>query len=183
MDDIFYVENLDQLKALSDPFKVKILWEIDEVSKTGKMLADQLHLSPSKVRYHLTELEKVGLVKIDRTEEKNGIVQKFYRSVAKNISLEKITPYINKSNPSLGAGLKESMMISLNKTAQLLASQDIDDISDMQQVTGDYRLNKEEIERLNGMLKEIYLLLRNASQDPQKEGEKYHIHLTVFKNR
>ncbi len=74
-------------------------------------------------------------------------------------------------------------MISLNKTAQLLASQDIDDISDMQQVTGDYRLNKEEIERLNGMLKEIYLLLRDASQDPQKEGEKYHIHLTVFKNR
>lgn len=36
MEDIFYVDDLNQLKALSDPFKVKILWEIDEVPKTGK---------------------------------------------------------------------------------------------------------------------------------------------------
>ncbi|MEK5269152.1 MULTISPECIES: ArsR/SmtB family transcription factor [unclassified Heyndrickxia] len=185
MDNVFYVNNLNQLKALSDPFKVKILWEIDEVPKTGKMLADQLHLSPSKVRYHLTELEKVGLIKVDRTEEKNGIIQKFYRTVAKVISLEKVTPYINKNNATLSAGLKESMMISLNRSVQVLAEQKIVDVSDMNQVTGDYYLNREEIEKLKILLKEIYSLLKDVNQkdlNQEKEGEKYHINLTVFKN-
>ncbi|WP_051357585.1 ArsR/SmtB family transcription factor [Heyndrickxia coagulans] len=92
MDDVLYVENLDQLKALSDPFKVKILWEIDEVSKMGKMLADQLHLTPSKVRYHLTELEKVGLVKIDRTEEKMVLSKSFIVQLRKISLLKKSRP-------------------------------------------------------------------------------------------
>ncbi|WP_236841093.1 helix-turn-helix domain-containing protein [Brevibacillus formosus] len=42
---------------------------------TGKQLAT---LSPSKVHYHLKELESHGFVEVVRTEEKNGIVQKFY---------------------------------------------------------------------------------------------------------
>ncbi|WP_228485582.1 winged helix-turn-helix domain-containing protein [Thermaerobacillus caldiproteolyticus] len=89
MEDIFYVDDLNQLKALSDPFKVKILWEIDEVPKTGKMLADQLHLSPSKVRYHLTELEKVGLIKIDRTEEKMVLFKSSIERLQKEFPLRR----------------------------------------------------------------------------------------------
>lgn len=49
---------------------------------TGKQLATLLSLSPSKVHYHLKELESHNFIEVVRTEEKNGIVQKFYRAVA-----------------------------------------------------------------------------------------------------
>ncbi|QKY70532.1 helix-turn-helix domain-containing protein [Lentibacillus sp. CBA3610] len=70
------------------------------VPKTGKMLAVKLDLPASKMRYHLTALEKAGLVEIERTEVINGIVQKFYRPIAKDIRREGISliQYTGKSN-------------------------------------------------------------------------------------
>ncbi|MBA2876827.1 putative ArsR family transcriptional regulator [Anoxybacillus caldiproteolyticus] len=149
------------------------------------MLTDQLHLSPSKVRYHLTELEKVGLIKIDRTEEKNGIIQKFYRTVAKRISLEKVTPFINKDDTNLSRGLKESMIISLNRSVQVLAGQEIVDTADVNQITGEYFLNAQEVEKFKQMIKDLYSFLNEANQKnltQNQEGKKYHVNLTAFKS-
>ncbi|MFB6468153.1 ArsR/SmtB family transcription factor [Cytobacillus sp. Hz8] len=115
MKDIYYIESLEQLKVLSDPFRVRIIWELDESAKTGKMLADLLELSPSKMRYHLTELEKVGLIEIERTEIKNGIVQKFFRPIAKIISLEKMYPVINGDTSSINNSLIENALLLLEK--------------------------------------------------------------------
>lgn len=76
------VETLDQLKAVSDSLRLQIITMLVKEEYTGKQLATLLSLSPSKVHYHLKELESHGFVEVVRTEEKNGIVQKFYRAVA-----------------------------------------------------------------------------------------------------
>lgn len=178
MEDIFYVENLTQLKALSDPFKIKILWEIDEIAKTGKMLADELELSPSKVRYHLTELEKVGLITIERTEEKNGIIQKFYRSTAKIISLEKMIPYINKEDSNLSEGLKESMIISLKRASRILSTEKVN-ASKAIQISGEYFLDNDEIETLKEMFQDIHAFLKRKNTKKNQKN-KHHINLTLF---
>lgn len=72
----------EQLKALSDPLRSQMMMRLIERPYTGQQLAETLHLSRAKVHYHLKELAKNELITIVRTEEKNGIVQKFYQSVA-----------------------------------------------------------------------------------------------------
>ncbi|MRX73556.1 helix-turn-helix domain-containing protein [Bacillus lacus] len=89
LKEYLQLETLQQMKILSDPVRVKILWKIAYQSKTGKIIGDELNLQAQKVHYHLKELEKAGLVYIEKTEEKNGIIQKFYRPVARYISINK----------------------------------------------------------------------------------------------
>lgn len=83
MKDIMVVNDYKQLKALSDPFKSELMFRLINKSFTGQQLSEIFNLSRSRIHYHLRELEKVGLIKIVKTEEKNGIVQKFYQSVAR----------------------------------------------------------------------------------------------------
>lgn len=85
----FEIESVEQLKAISDPLRIKLLWEIIVEAKTGKMIAESLDMQAQKVHYHLKELEKVGLVYVERTEVKNGIVQKFYRPIASEIHVNR----------------------------------------------------------------------------------------------
>ncbi|MFD0867692.1 Helix-turn-helix domain [Chlamydia abortus] len=77
------IDKFDQLKALSDPFRARIVMLLIENSYTGQQLAQQLEIPRSKIHYHLNELEKNELIRVNRTEVKNGIIQKFYRSVAR----------------------------------------------------------------------------------------------------
>ncbi|MGG1663417.1 ArsR/SmtB family transcription factor [Brevibacillus sp. NRS-1366] len=76
------VESLDQLKAVSDSLRMQMITILVKDAYTGKQLSTLLSLSASKVHYHLKELENHGFIEVVRTEEKNGIVQKFYRAVA-----------------------------------------------------------------------------------------------------
>lgn len=76
------IRDYNQLKALSDPFRVKLMLRLVESPFTGQQLSEIFNLSRARIHYHLRELEKLGLIEIVKTEEKNGIIQKFYQSVA-----------------------------------------------------------------------------------------------------
>ncbi|CAN5286458.1 helix-turn-helix domain-containing protein [soil metagenome] len=63
---------VDQLRALSHPLRVRIL---DELSANGPLtasgLGEQLNESSGSMSYHLRQLEKVGLVQ-EKTDKGNG---------------------------------------------------------------------------------------------------------------
>ena len=82
MRQYFVIDTPEQLKVLSDPLRIRLLTTIIVKEATGKQLGDEFQMSASKIHYHLRELENNGLAEVVRTEEKNGIVQKFYRAVA-----------------------------------------------------------------------------------------------------
>jgi DNA-binding transcriptional ArsR family regulator len=75
----FVIDTPEKLKAISDPLRIRLIMMIVQEEATGKQLADRLEMSASKVHYHLRELEQHGFIEVVRTEEKNGIMQKFYR--------------------------------------------------------------------------------------------------------
>ncbi|WEK55020.1 MAG: winged helix-turn-helix domain-containing protein [Candidatus Cohnella colombiensis] len=82
MQQCYMIKSYDQLKAISDPFRVKILNMLIEGAYTGQQIAQQLEIPRAKIHYHLNELEKNELIEVVRNEVKNGIIQKFYRSIA-----------------------------------------------------------------------------------------------------
>lgn len=83
MKETHYIESVDELKAISDSFRISILMNLGDNPQSGQDLAEKMNVSRSKVHYHLKELEKHGFIEIVKQEIVNGIVQKFYSPVAK----------------------------------------------------------------------------------------------------
>lgn len=82
MKAMLTLNRYEQLKAMSDPLRAEMMMRLIERPYTGQQLAELLNISRAKIHYHLKELAKNDLIEIVRKEEKNGIVQKFYQSVA-----------------------------------------------------------------------------------------------------
>jgi DNA-binding transcriptional ArsR family regulator len=112
MEQYFIITDYDQLKAMSDPFRIKILNMLIEGAYTGQQIAQSLEIPRAKIHYHLSELEKFGFIKVIRTEAKNGIIQKFYRSVAYSFRpAEDLLPYA----VEVGDYYRQSMLEVLNR--------------------------------------------------------------------
>ncbi|HEY7346753.1 MAG TPA: helix-turn-helix domain-containing protein [Ktedonobacterales bacterium] len=86
MRETYNLETLEQLRAVADELRLRILEQLKRQPMTVTQLAGVLGEVPAKLHYHVHELEKVGLLKLVETREKGGILEKYYRAVAKNIN-------------------------------------------------------------------------------------------------
>jgi DNA-binding transcriptional ArsR family regulator len=82
----YNLENLEQMRAIADGLRLRIMDHLTHQPLTVTQLAEVLHEVPSKLHYHVRELERVGLVKLVETREKGGILEKYYRAIAKHIN-------------------------------------------------------------------------------------------------
>lgn len=99
MQKVFYLTQIEQLKAVSDPLRITILSNLIEKPQTGQQLSQTLGIPRSKIHYHLGELEKNGIIEVVRKEEKKGIMQKFYRAVARSIiPSDELMPLVDSSS-------------------------------------------------------------------------------------
>jgi DNA-binding transcriptional ArsR family regulator len=110
MEQVMLITNRDQLKIISDPLRVKILMLLIEKEHTGQHISEVLDISRANIHYHLKALEKVGFIELKRTEEKNGIIQKFYRAVAKSyLPGENLFPYAEEISSANRVALLNTM--------------------------------------------------------------------------
>jgi DNA-binding transcriptional ArsR family regulator len=89
LDEIFYLTTLDQVHTLADPLRVRILERLIREPMTVKMLGTDLGEPPAKVHYHVREMERIGVIRLVETREKGGVLEKYYRAVAKSFSVSK----------------------------------------------------------------------------------------------
>lgn len=114
MKEIQTLTQLSQLKAISDPIRAKIMMRLMEIPHTGKMLSDRLELSRANIHYHLKELEKNHLIELVRKEEKGGVIQKFYQSVARGFTPSAdLLPYSNDVSESA-----RQMLLQITKSTE-----------------------------------------------------------------
>lgn len=110
MLETLMIDNLPQLKCVSDPFRIKLLELMADEPKTGQQIADELDIPRAKIHYHLAELEKNGIIEIVKTEQKHSIIQKFYAPVAKTLipspDLLKFSEYSSKKPKEYSFNLK-----------------------------------------------------------------------------
>jgi len=86
---VLEVTDLEQLRVISDPLRVRILHSLFGPPMTVKQVADQLELPATKLYYHVGELERIGLVKVVETRIKSGIIEKYYRTVADHLKVSR----------------------------------------------------------------------------------------------
>jgi DNA-binding transcriptional ArsR family regulator len=88
MDDIppiYNIESVEQLRAISDRLRGRIIDLLAHQPMTVAQLSNQLHLAHAKVHYHVRELEHVKVVRLVEKREKGGILEKYYRAAGRSL--------------------------------------------------------------------------------------------------
>lgn len=83
----YEIESLDQLRVISDELRVRILDTLARRQLTVTQLGELLGQAPARVHYHTRELERAGLVRLVETRERGGILEKYYRAVARHFTV------------------------------------------------------------------------------------------------
>jgi len=79
--------DLDQMKVLADPLRIRILELLCE-ERTTKQVAGILGQPPTRLYHHVAALERVGLIRLARTRQRRGALEKYYLAVAKTFSAD-----------------------------------------------------------------------------------------------
>jgi DNA-binding transcriptional ArsR family regulator len=82
------ISTIEQLKAISDPLRLNILELVAHEALTVRQVASRLGQPPTRLYYHVAELEKAGLVSLVDTRVKSGIIEKYYRTSADHITID-----------------------------------------------------------------------------------------------
>jgi DNA-binding transcriptional ArsR family regulator len=88
MKDILILKDLEQIKALSSPYRIQILEAFDNQPANTKMIAELMMEQHAKINYHIKALYKVGLLELVEEVQRSGIVEKFYQPVARNFVVD-----------------------------------------------------------------------------------------------
>lgn len=90
MDKTKVLHSIDEIKALSDPYRLKILNCFYEVKEplTVKQIADRLGEVPANIHYHVKKLLQYGIVVLHHTEVVKGIIAKYYTPTAESFEIE-----------------------------------------------------------------------------------------------
>tara|TARA_Y100001933_G_scaffold261300_1_gene315734 strand:- start:870 stop:1451 length:582 start_codon:yes stop_codon:yes gene_type:complete len=88
MKDVLVVDDLAQLKAMSNSYRIQIIHAFEDEPATAKQISEKLGEPHSKVNYHLKTLEKVGIIRLVCEKPKYGVIEKYYEPVAKTFVLD-----------------------------------------------------------------------------------------------
>lgn len=90
MKEVVKLISIDQIKAYSDPYRLKIIsfFKNTREAATVKEVADYLEDVPAKVHYHIKKLERAGILELIRTKEIKGIIAKYYYLTAESFIIE-----------------------------------------------------------------------------------------------
>ena len=89
MEDQYIANDLEQIKAISDPLRLRIFNALSKETMTTKQVAEVIGEPPTKLYRHVQVLEKVGLIKLVRTKKNRGTVEKYYEPIARNLNIDR----------------------------------------------------------------------------------------------
>jgi DNA-binding transcriptional ArsR family regulator len=120
--ETYTLENLDQIKVLADPLRIRIL-EAFCAERTTKQVAELLGEKPTKLYHHVDALEKVGLIALSRTRPNRGTVEKYYLAVARTFRTDSsVLQSKGRRGGGKNAAMRRMMSTIFDTTAAEIAS-------------------------------------------------------------
>jgi predicted transcriptional regulator len=119
MEKIKVLTTLDEVKAISDPLKYRILMSYikkDEPA-TVKQIADAINEVPAKVHYHVKKMESLGILELIYTKEIKGIIAKYYQPTAEKFEIKCESDIMN-SNKQLVIAEKQRLVGEIYDTSK-----------------------------------------------------------------
>lgn len=88
MDDTFVIDKPEQLKALADPLRQRLLSAFCCNPATTRQVADQLEEKATRLYHHVDLLENAGLIRLVETKQNRGTIEKYYLATAQNFVVD-----------------------------------------------------------------------------------------------
>jgi len=88
MDESQIIDDLDQLKALADPLRQRLLTAFCCRPATTKQVAERLGEKPTRLYHHVDLLEKAGLIELVETRPNRGTLEKYYLTSARQFVVD-----------------------------------------------------------------------------------------------
>lgn len=126
------LDDLEQLKALSDPLRLRILEALCGPPRTTKQVADHLGEKPTRLYHHVDALEAAGLIHLVHTRPKRGTLEKYFQAVARQFRADpSIFPQSGGASADdswqmLGSQLLEGAAADLRRLATSFSPKDED---------------------------------------------------------
>lgn len=193
MEQILEVKSIEQAKVLAHKLRMTIISLFDdEVARTSKQLADELELPPSKVHYHVRELQRVGILELVETREKGGVLEKYYLPVAKEIRIR-----LEENEPAHSSGKSGNYITakaiideykdSFLKAIETAEQQNKDSEKKNQQrnnlTAGSLELSPDEYQQFSSELLELYRKWDTISNNKKEGSQSVRFLFSLHRNK
>ena len=83
MEKSYVLRDLEQVKTLADPLRMRIVEAMRSGPRTTKQVADAFGEKPTRLYHHVDALERAGILRLVETRRNRGTLEKYYEPVAK----------------------------------------------------------------------------------------------------
>ena len=167
--DVLVVREAEQLRALGDDLRAKIVVLLRERAASTTELADKLGLPKGTVGHHVKVLEKAGLIRVVRTRKVRALTERYYGRTARLFLFKS-------SDDADGEGVRDVAAASLRTAAEEMLPLAEGDRTTFAVLRG--RLTDADARRFQRRLEKLSEDVA-AADDP--EGEPYGVALALFR--
>jgi predicted ArsR family transcriptional regulator len=119
-DDLLVVREPEQLRALGDDLRTRIVVLLREHAHSVTELADELGHAKGTIAHHIKVLEKAGLVRVVRTRKVRALTERYYGRTARLFIFKG-------SDEADGEDVRNVAAASLRSAAEEILPGDLDD--------------------------------------------------------
>ena len=167
--DVLVVREPEQLRALGDDLRAKIVVLLRERAASTTELAETLGLAKGTVGHHMKVLEKAGLIRVVRTRKVRAVTERYYGRTARL--------FLFKSSDDAGSeGVRDVAAASLRTVAEEMLPSTGDDRATFAVLR--VRLSDADASRFSRRLEKLYREFR-AADDP--DGEPYGLASALYR--
>jgi DNA-binding transcriptional ArsR family regulator len=116
-EDSYLITDVEILKVIADKKRLQILELLCRKPYTVKQLAEEMQLAPTRLYYHIKQLEDHALIRVVSTQVVSGIIEKTYQARARRFSMDQDSLLPTESN--VGAALDVAVSILDNTKTDL----------------------------------------------------------------
>jgi len=88
MKEVFKINDLEQVRLLSDPFRLRLIQAFAEGPRTIRDVAEDLGYSVTRLYRHVDALHAAGLLDITEERQKRGTVERTFQTVARRFEAD-----------------------------------------------------------------------------------------------
>lgn len=176
MKDILVLRDLEEIKAISHPYRLEILEAFDGEPLSAKQLSEILGEPHAKINYHIKNLVSVGILELVEEKVKSGIIEKYYLPKAKMIVIDK--SILSSNNDSLVQTLNQASISLFEKISEdfYRAAENSEIQSKHIRHYNQFYLTEDEGKELMVTLEEkLYEILENKKEKDKENVRPYNI--------
>ena len=169
MKATYKIKDLNQVRLLADPLKLKLLQAFAEAEKTTKEVAAELEESVTKLYRHVDALLDSGLLVVVKESQKRGTIERTFRAVAQRFEADH-TLFGDQAGPEGANAAREMLRVSEAEILEVLAQgrEDDDEQAIIMRIHG--KASPEKIAELRATLKAWLDSIPTEDEPPSDEA-------------